>query len=219
STFTGTCSDIPWADASTVDEMENGMAHTRGDLSIWGRLVVWEMNRLGMIVDLSYASYGVALDVLRYSRAPVIYSNAGAFAINRHHLNVKEDVLTQVASRGGMLMLSFDPTILGGFTIDNILGEQRDTIGADHIGIGSGFDGFDNVLEGLEDVSKFPTLFAVLAEGKYSDGETFPVWSVEDLRKLAGLNFLRLLHRVEQVKEELSYEQPFEDEGMEDDFD
>ncbi|KFB37701.1 AGAP011653-PA-like protein [Anopheles sinensis] len=211
-----------WADASIVDEMDNGIANVRRDLSIWGRLVVWEMNRLGMIIDLSYASYGVSLDVLRYSRAPVIFSNAGAYDINRHHMNVKEDVLTQLAARRGILMLTFDPVILGGFTMDNILEHLnylRETIGTDHIGIGSGFEGFDNILHGLEDVSKFPTLFAALTEGQYSDGETFPPWSVEDLRNLAGLNYLRLLHRVEQVKEELSYEQPFEDEGMEDIFD
>ncbi|XP_052873216.1 dipeptidase 1-like [Anopheles cruzii] len=111
-----------WADSSIVDELDNGIAGSRGDLSIWGRLVVWEMNRLGMIVDLSYGSYGVALDVLRYSRAPVIYSNAGAYGVHPHHLNVRDDVLKQLASRAGLVMISFNPTILGGYTIDNVVG-------------------------------------------------------------------------------------------------
>ncbi|XP_050080625.1 dipeptidase 1-like [Anopheles maculipalpis] len=208
-----------WVDSSIVDLQDIGTAEMRRDLSLWGRMVVWEMNRLGMIVDLSYASYGAALDVLRYSKAPVIFSNAGAYTINRHHLNVREDVLIPLATQGGLIMVSFDPTLLGGYTIDNVLEHLnylREVIGPEHIGIGSGFDGFDNVIEGLEDVSTFPNLFTALAKGKYTDGEKFAPWTNDELRKLAGLNFLRLFHDVEQVKQELSREQPLEDDGLED---
>uniref|UniRef100_A0A182Q7L6 Dipeptidase n=1 Tax=Anopheles farauti TaxID=69004 RepID=A0A182Q7L6_9DIPT len=208
-----------WVDSAIVDSLDIGAAEMRRDLAIWGRMVVWEMNRLGMIVDLSYGSYGVALDVLRYSRAPVIFSNAGAYAINRHHFNVKEDVLIPLATQGGLIMISFDPKILGGYTIDNVLEHLnylREVIGPDHIGIGSGFEGFDGAIDGLEDVSKFPNLFAALAKGQYSDGESFPAWSKEELQKLAGLNFLRVFHEVERAKEELSHEKPFEDDGSDD---
>ncbi|XP_052903280.1 uncharacterized protein LOC128310631 [Anopheles moucheti] len=208
-----------WVDSSIVELMDIGTADMRQDLSLWGRLVVWEMNRLGMVVDLSYASYGAALDVLRYSRAPVIFSNAGAYAINKHHLNVREDVLIPLATQGGLIMVSFDPKLLGGYTIDNVLEHLnylREVIGADHIGIGSGFDGFDSAIDGLEDVSKFSHLFIALTNGKYSDGETFSPWTKDELRKLAGLNFLRVFHEVEQVKRELSHEQPLEDDGVED---
>uniref|UniRef100_A0A182PEP3 Dipeptidase n=1 Tax=Anopheles epiroticus TaxID=199890 RepID=A0A182PEP3_9DIPT len=208
-----------WVDSSLVDMMDIGTVELRHDLSLWGRLVVWEMNRLGMIVDLSYASYGATLDVLRYSRAPVIFSNAGAYAINRHHLNVREDVLIPLATQGGLIMISFDPKILGGYTIDNVLEHLnylREVIGPDHIGIGSGFEAFDSAIDGLEDVSKFANLFNALQAGRYSDGETFSPWSSEELRKLAGLNFLRVFHEVEQVKRQLSQDPPFEDEDSED---
>ncbi|XP_053658886.1 dipeptidase 1-like [Anopheles marshallii] len=208
-----------WVDSSIVDLMDIGTADMRQDLSLWGRLVVWEMNRLGMIVDLSYASYGAALDVLRYSRAPVIFSNAGAYAINKHHLNVREDVLIPLATQGGLIMISFDPKLLGGYTIDNVLEHLnylREVIGPDHIGIGTGFDGFDSAIDGLENVSKFSHLFIALTNGKYSDGETFAPWTKGELRQLAGLNFLRVFHEVEQVKRELAHEQPLEDDGVED---
>ncbi|XP_049289914.1 uncharacterized protein LOC125767408 [Anopheles funestus] len=208
-----------WVDSSIVDLEDIGTADMRHDLSLWGQLVVWEMNRLGMIVDLSYASYGAALDVLRYSKAPVIFSNAGAFAINKHHLNVREDVLIPLATQRGIIMISFDPKLLGGCTIDNVLEHLnylREVIGPDHIGIGSGFDGFDSAIDGLEDVSKFSHLFNALTHGKYTDGETFHPWTKNELKKLAGLNFLRVFHEVEQVKQELSHEQPLEDDGLED---
>uniref|UniRef100_A0A182JZK5 Dipeptidase n=1 Tax=Anopheles christyi TaxID=43041 RepID=A0A182JZK5_9DIPT len=204
-----------WVDSSSVDMADIGSSELRHDLSLWGRLVVWEMNRLGMIVDLSYASYGAELDVLRYSRAPVIFSNAGAYTINRHHLNVREDVLIPLATQGGLIMVSFDPKILGGYTIDNVLEHLnylREVIGPDHIGIGSGFDGFDSAIDGLEDVSKFSNLFNALEAGRYTDGETFQPWSKGELQKLAGLNFLRVFHEVEQVKRQLSQEPPFEDD-------
>ncbi|XP_053679182.1 dipeptidase 1-like [Anopheles nili] len=204
-----------WIDSSIVDAMDIGSISMKRDLSLWGRSVVWEMNRLGMIVDLSYASYGAALDVLRYSQAPVIYSNAGAYMINKHHLNVREDVLITLALQGGLLMISFDPKLLGGYTVDNVvehLNYIREKVGADYVGIGTGFDGFDGVVEGLEDVSKLPLLFRSLASGKYSDGESFQPWTEDELHRLAGLNFMRVFHQVEQVRERLSHEEPFEDE-------
>ncbi|XP_040163029.1 dipeptidase 1-like isoform X1 [Anopheles arabiensis] len=211
-----------WVDSSLVDIMDIDSTHLRTDLSLWGRLVVWEMNRLGMIVDLSYASYGAALDVLRYSRAPVIFSNAGAYAINKHHLNVKEDVLIPLATQGGLIMITFDPEILGGYTIDNVLEHLnylREVIGSDHIGIGSGFESFDGAIDGLKDVSMFLNLFNALQQGKYADGETFQPWSEEELNKLAGVNFLRVFDEVERVKLQLSHEQPFEDDDSEDALD
>uniref|UniRef100_A0A182VBT6 Dipeptidase n=1 Tax=Anopheles merus TaxID=30066 RepID=A0A182VBT6_ANOME len=170
-----------WVDSALVDIVDIDSTQLRTDLSLWGRLVVWEMNRLGMIVDLSYASYGAALDVLRYSRAPVIFSNAGAYAINKHHLNVKEDVLIPLATQGGLIMITFDPEILGGYTLDNVLEHLnylREVIGSDHIGIGSGFESFDGAIDGLKDVSMFPNLFNALQQGNHND-LPFSIYLVE----------------------------------------
>lgn len=71
----------------------------------------------------------------------------------------------------------------------------RRVAGIDHVGIGAGYDGINTTPQGLEDVSKYPYLFAELLQD--------PTWSEEDLRKLAGLNFLRVFRQVEKVREDL----------------
>lgn len=87
---------------------------------------------------------------------------------------------------------------------------MRKVAGVDHIGIGADYDGVDELPDGLEDVSSYPKLFDLLAEPDdlYKD---FIPWSREDLKKLAGLNFLRVMRAVEQKKRDLVNEQPFED--------
>ncbi|XP_042208577.1 dipeptidase 1-like [Homarus americanus] len=75
--------------------------------------------------------------------------------------------------------------------------------GVDYVGLGAGYDGINTTPVGLEDVSKYPELFAELLKD--------PSWSLQDLKKLAGLNLLRVLRRVEQVREELAGEKPSEE--------
>jgi membrane dipeptidase len=75
-------------------------------------------------------------------------------------------------------------------------------IGADHVGIGGDYNGIDETPEGLEDTSKYPHLFDKLAE----DG-----WSREDLKKLAGLNLIRVFKDVEKIRDSLKREKTFED--------
>ncbi|XP_026469871.1 dipeptidase 2-like [Ctenocephalides felis] len=71
----------------------------------------------------------------------------------------------------------------------------KDLIGAEYVGIGADFDGVDSVPRGLEDVSKYPVLFAeLLRSGR---------WSIPELKGLAGLNFLRVMRRVEKVRDDL----------------
>lgn len=69
-------------------------------------------------------------------------------------------------------------------------------IGVDHVGIGSDYDGIEVAPTGLEDVSKYPALFDLLAE----DGHGWTPWTAEELKKLAGLNFLRVFKAVEVVR-------------------
>nr|XP_027211607.1 dipeptidase 1-like [Penaeus vannamei] len=75
--------------------------------------------------------------------------------------------------------------------------------GVDYVGIGAGYDGFNSTPRGLEDVSKYPELFAELLQD--------PSWSLQDLKKLAGLNLLRVFSRVEQVREDLALEKVSEE--------
>jgi len=91
-----------WADSATDDPKHNG-------LTPFGRSVIGEMNRLGMIVDLSHVSPKTMTDVLAMTKAPVMFSHSGARALNDHPRNVPDDVLKLLPANGGVVMVNFYP--------------------------------------------------------------------------------------------------------------
>lgn len=91
---------IEWADSATDNPKHDG-------LTPFGEQVVRELNRLGMLVDLSHVSEGTMRDALRVSKAPVIFSHSGARAVDDHPRNVSDDVLKLVAVNGGVVMVNF----------------------------------------------------------------------------------------------------------------
>jgi membrane dipeptidase len=164
-----------------------------------------------MIVDISHVSEEVMRDVLKTSLAPVMFSHSGAYSVHAHVRNVKDDVLQMLKINGGVVMVNFYSNFITNkpneATIDHAirhLNHIRNKIGADHVGIGSDFDGVEAMPKGLDDVSKFPQLFDRLARAPY-------FWSAEELRKLAGLNTIRIFKQAEFVRDSLRYEPVIED--------
>ncbi|MEG3125530.1 dipeptidase [Sphingomonas sp. GB1N7] len=94
---------ISWADSATDDPQHGG-------LTKFGEAVVRELNRLGMLVDLSHVSEGTMLDALRVTKAPVIFSHSGARAVNDHPRNVSDAVLKLVAVNKGVVMVDYAPS-------------------------------------------------------------------------------------------------------------
>ncbi|XP_047350922.1 dipeptidase 1 isoform X2 [Vespa velutina] len=150
-TLTHTC-HTPWADCSTADEP--GQVPHVGGLSNFGKSIVLEMNRLGMMVDLSHVSVPTMLDAMASSRAPVIFSHSSAHALCNSSRNVPDHALRHLARTGGIVMVSFYPPFIScseTSTLEDVvahINHIRKIAGVDHIGIGAGYDGINLCVTG-----------------------------------------------------------------------
>ncbi|GLB37324.1 putative metallo-dependent hydrolases superfamily, peptidase M19 family protein [Lyophyllum shimeji] len=199
-TLTHTCHNA-FADSCGF---EPGMIPRHHGLSSLGRTLIEEMNRLGVLIDLSHTSDATAAQALNYSKAPVIWSHSSARAVHDVPRNVPDNVLRLIGTKEGqkdaVVMVNFAPFFVAEPGQANVqaVADHVEHIaaiaGKQHVGIGSDYDGIDSVPVGLEDVSKYPALIAEL----YKRG-----WNKYELAGLAGANLLRVFQGAEKISREL----------------
>ncbi|MBS1825230.1 MAG: dipeptidase [Acidobacteria bacterium] len=197
-----------WADSSGSQPEHHG-------LTAFGRQVVAEMNRLGMLVDISHVSDKTFWDVLEVSKAPPFASHSSCRAISDIARNMSDEMIQALAKKGGVIQINFgceflnpksaESSELGRLppaarpktkvraTLADIV-EHIDHVvkiaGVDYVGIGSDFDGVTCVPVGLEDVSQFPNLTKALLNKGYSAG---------DIGKIYSGNLLRVMRAAERA--------------------
>ena len=200
------------AEPNDLADPSYGTSRPHGGLSPLGERVVTEMNRLGVMVDVSHLSDAAIEDVLRVSRAPVVATHSSA----RHFTpgwerNLSDAQLRAIGAAGGVVQISFGSMFItpayrvavdaGALVVPRgSVSDVADHIdhvvrvaGIDHVGIGSDFDGVPAVPEGLEDVAAYPRLVAELLRRGYSEG---------DVRKVLGGNLMRVWAEVERLGNE-----------------
>ena len=234
--------NVEWADSSTDNAVHNG-------LTDFGKDVVREMNRLGVIVDISHVSDKTFYDVLAISKAPVFASHSSCRAICAAPRNMTDQMIQDLASHGGVIQINYhvgflsqefrdaekkDPSINEAISkelkkrcpdendeacqliegdkitrdyvaagklpkvdyakIIEHIDHAAKLVGADHVGLGSDFDGA-NMPYGMEDATMLPKITEALLAKGYSEG---------DIRKILGENTLRVMSEVERVSKELN---------------
>lgn len=159
-------------------------------LSEFGREVIAEMNRLGMIVDLAHINRTGFFEALAATADPVMVTHTGVSGVHEHWRNIDDEQLRAIGHRGGAVGIIFAPRYLGGRSVEAVVDHivhVIDVAGEDVPALGSDFDGFVIPPSGLEDASMLPRLTSALAARGLSRGA---------LEKVLGGNALRVLDAV-----------------------
>lgn len=167
-------------------------------LSPLGKQMVAEMNRLGVMVDISHAAESTFYDVLACSRYPIIASHSSARALCNHPRNLTDDQLKAIAGQGGVVQLCLYKGFINeeaekASVSDAIrhINHMVDLIGVEHVGIGSDFDG-DGELIGCRASNELINITMHLLKEGYSETDISRIW---------GGNFLRVMHQVQSARQ------------------
>lgn len=174
--------------------LADGAEETRGGgLSEFGRQVVSEMERLGMLVDVSHLCEASFNDVMALVSKPVIASHSNARTVCDNPRNLRDPQLLAVKNNGGVIGVNFYTHFLNNSpkaTMDDVIKHIEyicSVVGEDHIGLGTDYDGIESAPDGLNSTHLLPALFERLARLNYS--QSF-------IEKFAGMNLLRVLRQV-----------------------
>jgi len=171
-------------------------SQTHGGVSAFGEKVIQEMNRLGIMVDLSHAHEKSFYDALDISETPIVCSHSSARALCDHPRNLTDDQMRALAAKGGVCQI----TLYNGFLLKegeatildamHHLDHAIQVMGIDHVGLGTDFDG-DGGIRGLADASELTLFTRQLLARRYSE---------QDIQKIWGGNFLRVMQSVQRNK-------------------
>ena len=191
-----------WADSGTGDRIHGG-------LSLSGQQLVAEMERVGMLVDLSHTSVETMRDVLDRATAPVIFSHSSTYSLTQHPRNVPDKIMRRMSRNGGVQMITFVPQFVSEeyrqwnaqqrpdvpfrpvATLADVadhIEHACDVAGIANVGIGGDFDGITETPTGLNDVGDYPALLSVL-RGRG--------WTPAELAALSSGNIIRVLERTD----------------------
>ncbi len=170
--------------------------NTHGGVSRFGRQVIEEMNRNGIMVDLSHGAEKSFWDALEISATPIVCSHANCRALCDHPRNLTDDQLRALAKKGGVAHITMYHGFLkkeGEATVRDALAHLEHAIevaGIDHVGIGTDFDG-DGGVRGFADASEMIRFTMHLMRRKYSE---------KDIEKIWGGNWLRVMAKVQRQR-------------------
>lgn len=170
--------------------------NTHGGVSRFGEQVIREMNRLGIMVDMSHAAEKSFYDALEISSMPIVCSHSSSRALCDHPRNLTDDQMRALAAKGGVAQTTLYPGFLkkdGEATIIDAIEHLEHAIkimGIDHVGLGTDFDG-DGGVKGLADSSELINFTRQLLARRYSE---------RDIQKIWGGNFLRVMGQVQKIR-------------------
>jgi microsomal dipeptidase-like Zn-dependent dipeptidase/gamma-glutamyl-gamma-aminobutyrate hydrolase PuuD len=170
--------------------------NTHGGVSRFGEQVIREMNRLGIMVDMSHAAEKSFYDALEISSMPIVCSHSSSRALCDHPRNLTDDQMRALAAKGGVAQTTLYSGFLkkeGEATIIDAIEHLEHAIkimGIDHVGLGTDFDG-DGGVKGLADSSELINFTRQLLARRYSE---------RDIQKIWGGNFLRVMGQVQKVR-------------------